>query len=90
MYFSDTGFVVTLVSEDVESYYTTRVLELQNVKVRCSYSSYCHLNLEHHWRLICLDCFHEHYFLLQISCYSPMSTETFSPWFFSRALCLTH
>ncbi|MCI4374431.1 hypothetical protein PGIGA_G00006050 [Pangasianodon gigas] len=32
MYFSDTGFVVTLVSEDVESYYTTRVLELQNIK----------------------------------------------------------
>ncbi|XP_026781781.2 tyrosine-protein phosphatase non-receptor type 2a isoform X2 [Pangasianodon hypophthalmus] len=32
MYFSDTGFVVTLVSEDVEPYYTTRVLELQNIK----------------------------------------------------------
>ncbi|KAF7708638.1 tyrosine-protein phosphatase non-receptor type 2a isoform X1 [Silurus meridionalis] len=32
MYFSDTGFVVTLVSEDVESYYTTRVLKLQNIK----------------------------------------------------------
>ncbi|TSK34863.1 Tyrosine-protein phosphatase non-receptor type 2 [Bagarius yarrelli] len=32
MYFSDEGFVVTLVSEDVEPYYTTRVLELQNIK----------------------------------------------------------
>ncbi|KAM9487839.1 tyrosine-protein phosphatase non-receptor type 2a isoform 2-T2 [Clarias gariepinus] len=31
MYFSDTGFVVTLVSEDVESHYTTRVLQLQNI-----------------------------------------------------------
>lgn len=32
MYFSDDGFVVTLVSEDVDSYYTTRVLELQNTR----------------------------------------------------------
>ncbi|XP_027005232.1 tyrosine-protein phosphatase non-receptor type 2a isoform X1 [Tachysurus fulvidraco] len=32
MYFSAEGFVVTLVSEDVEPYYTTRVLELQNIK----------------------------------------------------------
>ncbi|XP_060776589.1 tyrosine-protein phosphatase non-receptor type 2a isoform X2 [Neoarius graeffei] len=32
MYFSDTGFVVILVSEDVEAYYTTRVLELQNIR----------------------------------------------------------
>ncbi|XP_072535705.1 tyrosine-protein phosphatase non-receptor type 2a isoform X2 [Salminus brasiliensis] len=30
MDFSDTGFVVTLVSEDDKSYYTIRVLELQN------------------------------------------------------------
>ncbi|XP_016086784.1 tyrosine-protein phosphatase non-receptor type 1-like [Sinocyclocheilus grahami] len=30
MSFRDTRFVVTLVSEDVKSYYTTRVLELQN------------------------------------------------------------
>ncbi|KAK0140517.1 Tyrosine-protein phosphatase non-receptor type 2 [Merluccius polli] len=31
MAFRDTGFLVTLLSEDVKSYYTTRVLELQNV-----------------------------------------------------------
>ncbi len=31
--FRDTRFVVTLVSEDVKSYYTTRVLELQNANV---------------------------------------------------------
>lgn len=44
MYFSDEGFVVTLVSEDVESYYTTRVLELENIKVRRSYIDYCYLD----------------------------------------------
>ena len=32
--FRDTRFKVTLVSEDVKSYYTTRVLELQNITVR--------------------------------------------------------
>lgn len=32
MDFSDTGFVVTLLSEDDKSYYTIRVLELQNSK----------------------------------------------------------
>ncbi|XP_056438921.1 tyrosine-protein phosphatase non-receptor type 2 isoform X1 [Gadus chalcogrammus] len=31
MAFRDTGFLVTLLSEDVKSYYTTRVLQLQNV-----------------------------------------------------------
>uniref|UniRef100_A0A3Q3X5Z8 Tyrosine-protein phosphatase non-receptor type n=1 Tax=Mola mola TaxID=94237 RepID=A0A3Q3X5Z8_MOLML len=31
MAFRDTRFVVTLVSEDIKSYYTTRVLELQNL-----------------------------------------------------------
>ncbi|KAJ3609568.1 hypothetical protein NHX12_024088 [Muraenolepis orangiensis] len=31
MAFRDTGFLVTLLSEDIKSYYTTRVLELQNV-----------------------------------------------------------
>lgn len=33
MSFTDTGFVVRLVSEEDRSYYTTRVLELQNTKV---------------------------------------------------------
>ncbi|KAG7279955.1 hypothetical protein CRUP_025207 [Coryphaenoides rupestris] len=33
MAFRDTGFLVTLVSEDVKSYYTTRVLALQNVHI---------------------------------------------------------
>lgn len=33
MDFSDTGFMVTLVSEDVEPNYTIRLLELQNDKV---------------------------------------------------------
>ncbi|XP_036441073.1 tyrosine-protein phosphatase non-receptor type 2a isoform X1 [Colossoma macropomum] len=40
MDFSDTGFVVTLVSEDVKSYYTIRELELQNTNTgesRCIY-----------------------------------------------------
>ncbi|XP_076844610.1 tyrosine-protein phosphatase non-receptor type 2a isoform X2 [Brachyhypopomus gauderio] len=32
MDFSDTGFVVTLLSEDIKSYYTIRVLKLQNTK----------------------------------------------------------
>lgn len=36
MSFRDTRFVVTLVSEDVKSYYTTRVLELQNASVSAS------------------------------------------------------
>lgn len=31
MAFRDTGFLVTLLSEDTKSYYTTRVLELQNL-----------------------------------------------------------
>lgn len=30
----DTRFLVTLLSEDTKSYYTTRVLELQNINVR--------------------------------------------------------
>lgn len=51
MYFSDTGFVVTLVSEDVEPYYTTRVLELQNVRVGCACIGYCNVDL---CRLICV------------------------------------
>lgn len=33
MAFRDTCFLVTLMSEDVKSYYTTRVLELQNMSV---------------------------------------------------------
>lgn len=33
MSFTDTGFVVRLVSEEDRSYYTTRVLELQNTMV---------------------------------------------------------
>lgn len=33
MTFRDTHFTVTLRSEDVKSYYTTRVLELQNISV---------------------------------------------------------
>lgn len=33
MTFRDTRFTVTLLSEDVKSYYTTRVLELQNISV---------------------------------------------------------
>lgn len=33
MAFRDTGFLVTVLSEDVKSYYTTRVLELQNLSV---------------------------------------------------------
>lgn len=33
MAFRDTRFLVTLLSEDIKSYYTTRVLELQNVNV---------------------------------------------------------
>lgn len=36
MTFRDTRFKVTLVSEDVKSYYTTRVLELQNITVSIS------------------------------------------------------
>lgn len=32
MTFQDTGFMVRLLSEDVKSYYTTRLLELQNTK----------------------------------------------------------
>ncbi|XP_017337325.1 tyrosine-protein phosphatase non-receptor type 2a [Ictalurus punctatus] len=32
MYFSDTGFVVTVVTEDIETHYTTRLLGLQNIK----------------------------------------------------------
>lgn len=31
--FRDTGFLVAVLSEDVKSYYTTRVLELQNLSV---------------------------------------------------------
>lgn len=37
MSFRDTRFVVTLVSEDIKSYYTTRVLELQNANVSLSH-----------------------------------------------------
>lgn len=33
MTFRDTHFTVTLLSEDIKSYYTTRVLELQNISV---------------------------------------------------------
>lgn len=33
MSFTDTGFVVRLLSEEDRSYYTIRVLELQNTKV---------------------------------------------------------
>lgn len=33
MTFRDTHFMVTLLSEDIRSYYTTRVLELQNISV---------------------------------------------------------
>lgn len=33
MAFRDTRFLVTLLSEDTKSYYTTRVLELQNINV---------------------------------------------------------
>lgn len=33
MSFTDTGFVVRLLSEEDQSYYTIRVLELQNIKV---------------------------------------------------------
>lgn len=33
MSFTDTGFVVRLLSEEDRSYYTTRVLELQNTMV---------------------------------------------------------
>lgn len=33
MAFRDTRFLVTLLSEDIKSYYTTRVLELQNISV---------------------------------------------------------
>lgn len=33
MQFRDTSFVVRLLSEDVKSYYTTRLLELQNTNV---------------------------------------------------------
>lgn len=33
MAFRDTRFLVTLLSEDVKSYYTTRALELQNMSV---------------------------------------------------------
>lgn len=33
MAFRDTCFLVTVLSEDVKSYYTTRVLELQNLSV---------------------------------------------------------
>lgn len=33
MAFRDTRFLVTLLSEDTKSYYTTRVLELQNMNV---------------------------------------------------------
>lgn len=31
--FRDTGFLVAVLSEDVKSYYTTRVLELHNLSV---------------------------------------------------------
>lgn len=37
MSFRDTRFLVTLLSEDTKSYYTTRVLELQNINVRQNY-----------------------------------------------------
>lgn len=33
MTFRDTRFLVTLLSEDIKSYYTTRVLELENIGV---------------------------------------------------------
>lgn len=33
MTFRDTRFTVTLLSEDIKSYYTTRLLELQNISV---------------------------------------------------------
>lgn len=33
MTFRDTHFTVTLLSEDIKSYYTTRLLELQNISV---------------------------------------------------------
>lgn len=33
MTFRDTRFTVTLLSEDIKSYYTTRVLQLENISV---------------------------------------------------------
>ena len=36
MSYRDTRFLVTLVSEDIKSYYTTRVLELEHADVRPS------------------------------------------------------
>lgn len=36
MSFTDTGFVVRLLSEEDHSYFTIRVLKLQNIKVRSS------------------------------------------------------
>lgn len=33
MTFRDTHFTVTLLSEDIKSYYTTRVLQLENISV---------------------------------------------------------
>lgn len=38
MAFRDTRFLVTLLSEDTKSYYTTRVLELQNIHVGHSFT----------------------------------------------------
>lgn len=37
MAFRDTRFMVTLLSEDTKSYYTTRVLQLQNINVSCCF-----------------------------------------------------
>ncbi|MED6283626.1 Tyrosine-protein phosphatase non-receptor type 2 [Characodon lateralis] len=37
MAFRDTRFLVTLLSEDTKSYYTTRVLQLQNINVGCGF-----------------------------------------------------
>lgn len=37
MAFRDTRFLVTLLSEDIKSYYTTRVLQLQNISVGQSF-----------------------------------------------------
>jgi len=40
MAFRDTRLLVTLLSEDTKSYYTTRVLELQNISVGRSFTYY--------------------------------------------------
>lgn len=40
MTFSETGFRVRLVSEDVKSYYTVHLLQLENINVSFSQSVY--------------------------------------------------